>query len=86
MDDYISRATLMDRIRGTGYADQIKSNLLAMAAILPAADVKPVARGKWIDIGDSDLVQKCSVCGDLSCCRSNFCGNCGADMRKEAAP
>lgn len=48
-----------------------------------AADVQPVRCGKWINDGD------CLIC---SCCKtaynswftgSNYCAECGADMRGE---
>ena len=48
---------------------------------LPTADVQPVKRGRWINNGD------CLIC---SCCKtaynswftgSNYCSECGADMR-----
>ena len=34
--------------------------------------------GYWQEEGE-DLF-KCSFCGELSCCRGNFCSNCGAEM------
>lgn len=58
---------------------------------LPAADVAPVVRGEWVDMGD---FEQCSVCtgthlkeftsyyGKVTWVRSNFCPNCGADMRE----
>ena len=50
---------------------------------LHAADVRPVARGKWIHFSRSD---ECSVCGyDTGKYEAPtwFCPNCGADMRGE---
>lgn len=43
-DDYISRNVLFDRIRGTGYAEPIKQNLLLMAVTIPPSDVVKVVR------------------------------------------
>jgi hypothetical protein len=55
----------------------------------PAADVRPVVRGKWIDAvqscHDSPHVI-CSMCGEYYWRyfnKFNFCPNCGADMREE---
>lgn len=55
---------------------------------LPAADVRPVVRGRWKDAiqscHDSPHV-KCSVCGEYYWQyfkKFSFCPNCGADMRK----
>ena len=65
----------------------------------PAADVRPVVRGKWIQTTqpmgwcDEDCVE-CSVCGedfvldewamDDFTNLMYFCPNCGADMREES--
>jgi hypothetical protein len=52
---------------------------------IPAADVRPVVRGKWIKptrVPDS-MLSECSVCGfDTGAYTFNFCPNCGADMRE----
>ena len=57
---------------------------------LPAADVRPVVRGRWIDAiqscHDSPHV-KCSVCSEYYWQyfkKFSFCPNCGADMREES--
>ena len=50
----------------------------------PAADVRPVRRGKWIDHQEGRWIYaKCSECETVHDVRSNFCPNCGADMRPE---
>lgn len=57
---------------------------------IPTVDAVPVVRGEW-NIGSKP---RCSVCGKpalreydrddwLSYVPSNFCPNCGADMRKK---
>lgn len=54
---------------------------------VPAADVQPVKRGKWLH--DRKNQWKCSKCGNfldfdgLNCGRGSafYCPNCGADMR-----
>ena len=52
---------------------------------IPAADVRPVRRGKWIDHQeDRWIYAKCSECETVHDVRSNFCPNCGADMREES--
>lgn len=55
---------------------------------ISTADVKPIVDGEWEYTGDmfneGNLV--CSKCGhkiDVAD-KSNFCPNCGADMRKES--
>lgn len=37
MNDLISRSKAVDRIRGTGYADQIKENVIMILMGLPSA-------------------------------------------------
>ena len=53
----------------------------------PKSDYVKRERGKWIKQG-KDWNCKCSICGGesfyhLDSTPSNFCPNCGADMRKE---
>ena len=38
--------------------------------------------GHWISIEDG-LLHKCSVCGEKSCCKGNYCPDCGARMVSE---
>ena len=47
---------------------------------IPAADVRPVVHGRWEDRGS--LSARCSECGCKSLRASDFCPNCGADMRE----
>lgn len=90
MKDYIDREALPEEVSADGMSD----NALIFAAgyntclneikSLPAADVRPVVRGKWIRptrVPDS-MLDECSVCGfDTGAYTFNFCPNCGADMR-----
>lgn len=93
MAEYINRQTLIERIIGTGYCDQIMDNLLFIANMIPAADVVERKKGKWMpsSLTWSYYNYDCSVCG----CNEfrqvdhnggykafNFCPNCGADMRE----
>ena len=59
-------------------ADSVQACLLD----IPTADVQPVARGEWelVD-GAEPRRYGCSVCKRLSWDETNFCPNCGADMR-----
>lgn len=47
---------------------------------MEAADVQEVRHGRWIGADDDGVMYKCSVCGEWSCCRSPYCGECGAKM------
>ena len=62
---------------------------LAMARIavchIPAADVRPVVRGVWRRYSPFTDTYECSNCGEQVIdqqFRTNFCPNCGADMRE----
>ena len=93
MTDYISREAFKAEIRrlSTHYLNEWDTlGVLAAADRIPAADVRPVVRGKWKDAmqscHDSPHV-KCSVCGEYYWRyfkKFNFCPNCGADMREES--
>lgn len=59
---------------------------------IPAADVRPVARGKWVNDHNGKYSASgdnfyCSICKDPSLrafgkpAKTNYCPNCGADMR-----
>ena len=57
---------------------------------IPPADVKPVVRGKWIirNTFDDCVYARCDQCAITQIFYygkplTNFCPNCGADMRKE---
>ncbi len=52
---------------------------------IPSADVKPVVHGHWVYAVDSDIQlgsYRCSACGNCSPHVTNYCGLCGADMRR----
>lgn len=67
-------------------------NIRDMLEVFPAADVKPVKRGNWVDkerhehypSGKPYTARYCGVCGKRDHNEDgDFCGYCGADMRKE---
>jgi hypothetical protein len=63
---------------------------LRLLKTVPAADVRPVVRGKWIydcerTMGDGWTYKQyhCSVCGwQMIGGIHNYCPNCNADMRE----
>lgn len=55
-------------------------DMLEEVEAYPAADVRPVVRGKWQKIGQFGVVVVCSVCGKSPDRKTNFCPNCGASM------
>lgn len=81
MDDYISRQDAIEAakhawakgLEPTQYIEQI-----------PAADVRPVVRGRWLHETEIEG----HSCGECSACHKirvidNFCPNCGAIMMEE---
>lgn len=51
---------------------------------IPAADARPVVRGKWVYNAPFDNIPYCSECLMPQGSECNFCPNCGADMREES--
>ena len=50
-------------------------------ADLCTVEVEPVKRGKWEKVGDNSY--KCSNCSEVSCCKGNYCPDCGAKMENK---
>ena len=91
--DYISREAAREAVwqilNGMGYSEKHNDRLVeevdAVFDEIPAADVRPVKRGEWIDHQEGRWVYaKCSECETVHDVRSNFCPFCGADMTEEA--
>lgn len=91
--DYISRSAFKEEVRrlSTHYLNEW-STLGVLAAVdrIPAADVREVKRGKWTTehlastSGGTYAVVRCSECfSQFPMWHTNFCPNCGADMREE---
>lgn len=56
---------------------------------IPTADVRPMVRGEWIDMGDFEQCSACTathlkevqtVYGKMTWIKSDFCPSCGAKM------
>lgn len=79
MGEYIERGALEKAVYNEmrGISLYHPAEFLEVAESVPAADVRPVVRGQWID----NL--KCSNCGQIDLSTPNFCPNCGADMRTD---
>ncbi len=88
MSDYISREDAKNYVIGR-YDDQLgfitMEDIIDQLDYVPAADVRPVVRGKWGTDRFKMERMICSECGVvLEWSKiNNFCPNCGADMRKK---
>ena len=86
MKDYIEREAVIkgftDLLQKPG--DIYPTDITTMMQRIPAADVRPVVRGEWIICSDG-YYPYCSVCKNEPQGRvmTDFCPNCGADMRGE---
>ncbi len=81
-----------EECRGMNRARNILADIFE---ILPAADVREVVRGEWKPVmctGNPNIQDRDEWYGPLYVCdkcnwtmigKSNFCPNCGADMRGE---
>lgn len=86
MSEYIERAKAIETVKFyDGDPDGVPWAIRSLNDI-PAADVKPVVRGEWRLYSPLTDTYECDKCGyqviDESF-RTNFCPNCGADMREK---
>ena len=83
--ELISREMAIDHIRVLGGEDRERLiGILNNKDILPTIESRP--KGKWTDREGKEIIKSkycghCSVCGGWSEYLTDFCGNCGADMR-----
>ena len=84
MDEYIRREDVIEWFMPYAHvgesidADVVISDIKGMKA----ADVAPVVHGRWLCV-DTDTEQffLCNRCKKKEYWESNYCPNCGADMR-----
>ena len=94
-DDAVSRDAVLDAIRriSLGQTDAVKVSMMTEDYVkhLPSVTQKS---GKWIELpkalNPNENPCKCSECGHILSFmnyypKSNFCPNCGADMREQTA-
>jgi len=85
MDDYIKRSDALELAR-TYFTPVLSEEAVPVKAIkiIPSAHVVEVKHGKWITLSpDKSSYFVCSVCEEISCCRGNYCPDCGARMDGE---
>ena len=88
-DDLISRKFLKAKIPELDSHDDCFDIWLKRDGVEDLIDNAPtvagIPQGKWIidQEGDKNTITlvTCPFCGERHCCKMNFCGNCGADMR-----
>lgn len=96
MSGYISKEDAMSAIAEVMDANytaeewhtDISTSLLATIFKMPSADVVERKRGEWeLQVLDDTppwtVEYLCNHCGEISELKTNFCPNCGADMRGE---
>ena len=84
MTEYIDREALHTAFDEFYFTQ--KKSLRETINYVPAADVKPVVKGRWIS-RDKRGSHVCSVCGDEWVFNPDhggfcYCPHCGADMRE----
>jgi len=86
MAEYIDREAVITMLE-TECSPRVMAYLVDQLNAIPAADVRPVVRGKWKEDWETGC-SECSACGESylwedydGVCEWNFCPNCGADMR-----
>lgn len=89
MPEYIEREALLraiSKIGGSPLSEWDTVGVVSLVANQPAADVAPVGRGHWLDVGCYDIgFWQCSCCGFLSEAIAapklyKYCPNCGKRM------
>lgn len=92
MQEYIEREAAKERLRmwitdcvldGDNDAADCFRGCIDLLDSIPAADVAPVRRGRWIE---EDGIQICSECGEeheWEDYRAPYCDTCEAEMNKD---
>ena len=90
MDDYIPRSIAIAKLTRLEVTEPLATlaDAKRLIADMPAADVPPVARGRWgmgrYNLERNTYEKKCVRCRKWSReYRSPYCPNCGAKMDRE---
>ena len=73
-------------INGLKNYKEVAESLLQAFESYPTADVRENVKGEWLYKGldfEIDSLYQCSACKHYHWSKSNYCPNCGADMRGE---
>ena len=91
MAEYIEREAALALAESEEYltpdGDEIYHEYIPVSAVksIPAADVRPVVRGEWQFhmFTANSWGYECRVCHTTWDTPTNYCPNCGADMRED---
>ena len=86
MEEYISKEKVKGFVRSGISTDTEadKEYVCAFIDSIPSADVRENIHGHWIRVTDKvgHLVWECDKCGWQKRLWTNYCPDCGADMRE----
>lgn len=88
MARYIDADALIALIKKRLINELIIGWLCGIIAEAPTIEARPVVRGRWIKrqfADDMTVAYRCSECKTTWDDKSNFCPNCGADMRGDSS-
>lgn len=82
MDEYIEREAAIRVVNGQSSLTMTRSNLIDLISKLPAADVAPVVRGRWVEYQIPPIIccSNCDWATGIEEKSFQYCPNCGAKM------
>ena len=85
--DLLERWNIADKNREDQIRWLMADVVTPIVACQPTVDAVPVVHGRWIhrtpNNGHTPPYDECDNCGWEVRIKTNFCPNCGADMRKD---
>ena len=85
---YIDADKLKEELKHSGYCNNNWLDIEMYINNQPTADVRENVRGEWrttyldhIAMGERPKILYCSICNQCIAYPTNYCPNCGADMR-----
>ena len=87
--DLLKDEILSNAVRLNHPEDLCRETTIFLIGVAPTADVQEVRHGRWVQDEHWQYDYKCSICGEYACegnygnndKLTDFCPNCGADMR-----
>ena len=85
---YIDADKLKEELKHSGYCNNNWLDIEMYINNQPTADVRENVRGEWrttyldhIAMGERPKILYCSICNQCIAYPTNYCPNCGPDMR-----